>query len=148
MRAQLLSHVRLCATLLTVACQVPLSMRFSRQEYRSGLLCSYQYSHYSCYRKESLKLLELFFFSQQFPCYGEGELIKLWTLHLFAPEQGRHNESIAAALVLPAHGTSLQGLGSDSQFRKDTPSRGNDEERRILYVQSLLFLSFWFSVKL
>ena len=27
------------ATLWTVACQVPLSMGFSRQEYRSGLLC-------------------------------------------------------------------------------------------------------------
>ena len=33
------SHVRLCETLWTVACQVPLSMGFSRQEYRSGLLC-------------------------------------------------------------------------------------------------------------
>ena len=36
----LLSHfsrVRLCATTGTVACQAPLSMGFSRQEYRSGL---------------------------------------------------------------------------------------------------------------
>ena len=32
-----LSHVQLCATLWTVACQVPLSMGFSRQEYWSGL---------------------------------------------------------------------------------------------------------------
>ena len=32
-----LSHVRLFATLWTVACQVPLSMGFSRQEYWSGL---------------------------------------------------------------------------------------------------------------
>ena len=31
------SCVRLCATLWTVTCQAPLSMRFSRQEYRSGL---------------------------------------------------------------------------------------------------------------
>ena len=31
---------RLCVTLWTVACQAPLSMGFSRQEYRSGLLCS------------------------------------------------------------------------------------------------------------
>ena len=31
------SCVRLCATLWTVACQVPLSMGFSRQEYWSGL---------------------------------------------------------------------------------------------------------------
>ena len=37
MRAQLLSHVRLCATLLTVARQVPLCMGFSRQEYWSRL---------------------------------------------------------------------------------------------------------------
>ena len=37
-----LSHfscVQLCATLWTVACQTPLSMRFSRQEYWSGLPC-------------------------------------------------------------------------------------------------------------
>ena len=32
-----LSHVRLCTTLWTVACQVSLSMEFSRQEYWSGL---------------------------------------------------------------------------------------------------------------
>ena len=36
--AQLLSHVRLFVTLWTVACQAPLSMGFSRQEYWSGLL--------------------------------------------------------------------------------------------------------------
>ena len=36
--AQLLSHVWLCATPWTVAGQAPLSMRFSRQEYWSGLL--------------------------------------------------------------------------------------------------------------
>ena len=34
---KLLSHVRLFATLWTVARQAPLSMRFSRQEYWSGL---------------------------------------------------------------------------------------------------------------
>ena len=33
------SRVRLCATLWTVACQVPLSIGFSRQEYWSGLPC-------------------------------------------------------------------------------------------------------------
>ena len=33
------SHVQLCATLWTVACQAPLSMGFSRQEYWSGLPC-------------------------------------------------------------------------------------------------------------
>ena len=33
------SHVRLCVTLWTVACQIPLSMGFSRQEYWSGLTC-------------------------------------------------------------------------------------------------------------
>ena len=32
-----LSHVRLSATSRTVACQAPLSMEFSRQEYWSGL---------------------------------------------------------------------------------------------------------------
>ena len=32
------SHVQLFATAWTVACQVPLSMEFSRQEYWSGLL--------------------------------------------------------------------------------------------------------------
>ena len=31
--------VQLCATLWTVACQAPLFMGFSRQEYWSGLLC-------------------------------------------------------------------------------------------------------------
>ena len=31
------SRVRLCVTLQTVACQAPLSMGFSRQEYWSGL---------------------------------------------------------------------------------------------------------------
>ena len=31
------SHVHLFATLWTVACQAPLSMRFSKQEYWSGL---------------------------------------------------------------------------------------------------------------
>ena len=35
--AQLLSHVHLFATPWTVACQAPLSMEFSRQEYWSGL---------------------------------------------------------------------------------------------------------------
>ena len=35
--AQLLSHVQLFVTLWTVACQAPLSMGFSRQEYWSGL---------------------------------------------------------------------------------------------------------------
>ena len=33
----LLSHVQLCVTPWTVARQAPLSMEFSRQEYRSGL---------------------------------------------------------------------------------------------------------------
>ena len=33
------SHVRLFATLWTVAHQAPLSVGFSRQEYWSGLLC-------------------------------------------------------------------------------------------------------------
>ena len=33
------SHVQLFATSFTVACQAPLSMGFSRQEYWSGLLC-------------------------------------------------------------------------------------------------------------
>ena len=33
------SHVRLFATLWTVACQAPLYLGFSRQEYWSGLLC-------------------------------------------------------------------------------------------------------------
>ena len=37
MHAQLLSRARLFATLWTVACQAPLSMGFSRQEYWSGL---------------------------------------------------------------------------------------------------------------
>ena len=32
------SHVRLCMTLWTIACQAPLPMGFSRQEYWSGLL--------------------------------------------------------------------------------------------------------------
>ena len=32
-------HVQLCAALWTVACQAPLSMAFSRQEYWSGLPC-------------------------------------------------------------------------------------------------------------
>ena len=36
-RIQLLSHVRLFATPWAVACQAPLPMRFSRQEYWSGL---------------------------------------------------------------------------------------------------------------
>ena len=35
--AKSLSHVRLFATPWTVACQTPLSMGFSRQEYWSGL---------------------------------------------------------------------------------------------------------------
>ena len=34
------SHVLLFATLWTIACQAPLSMGFSRQEYWSGLPCS------------------------------------------------------------------------------------------------------------
>ena len=34
------SHVQLFATLWTVACQAPLSMGFSRQEYWSGLPCT------------------------------------------------------------------------------------------------------------
>ena len=38
--AQLLSGVRLFAILRTVACQAPLSVEFSKQEYRSGLLFS------------------------------------------------------------------------------------------------------------
>ena len=33
------SRIRLCATLWTIACQVPLSMGFSSQEYWSGLSC-------------------------------------------------------------------------------------------------------------
>ena len=33
------SHVRLCVTLWTAACQAPLSMGFSRQKYWSRLLC-------------------------------------------------------------------------------------------------------------
>ena len=37
--AKLLSCVPLCVTLWTAACQVPLSMGFSRQEYWSGLPC-------------------------------------------------------------------------------------------------------------
>ena len=39
MHAQLLSCVRLSVTLWTVACQAPLSVGFSRQEYWSGSPC-------------------------------------------------------------------------------------------------------------
>ena len=39
MRAKLFSYVELFATLWTAACQAPLSIRFSRQEYWSGLPC-------------------------------------------------------------------------------------------------------------
>ena len=39
MCACVLNHVQLFATLWTVAYQATLSMRFSRQEYWSGLLC-------------------------------------------------------------------------------------------------------------
>ena len=39
MCAQLLSHVQLFMTPWTIACQAPLSMGFSRQEYWSGLPC-------------------------------------------------------------------------------------------------------------
>ena len=35
----MLSHVRLFASLWIIACQVPLSMGFSRQQYWSGLPC-------------------------------------------------------------------------------------------------------------
>ena len=38
-RAKSLHGIQLCATLWTVALQAPLSMRFSRQEYWSGLPC-------------------------------------------------------------------------------------------------------------
>ena len=38
-KASCFSPVQLCATLWTAACQAPLSMEFSRQEYWSGLLC-------------------------------------------------------------------------------------------------------------
>ena len=37
MGVQSLSHVQLFATPWTIACQAPLSMEFSRQEYWSGL---------------------------------------------------------------------------------------------------------------
>ena len=40
MLCKLLSCVRFCATPWTVAHQAPVSMEFSRQEYRSGLPCS------------------------------------------------------------------------------------------------------------
>ena len=33
------SHIQLCATIWTTALQAPLFMRFSRQEYWTGLLC-------------------------------------------------------------------------------------------------------------
>ena len=39
MKSQLLSHVQLFATSGTITGQSPLSMEFSRQEYRSGLPC-------------------------------------------------------------------------------------------------------------
>ena len=39
MRAQPLNHVWLFVTPWTVTCQAPLSMQFSRQEFRSGLPC-------------------------------------------------------------------------------------------------------------
>ena len=39
-RACVLGHIRLFATLWNVACQAPLSMGFSRQEYWSGLPCN------------------------------------------------------------------------------------------------------------
>ena len=39
MHAQSLSHVQLFVTLWTVACQDPLSIGFSRQDYWSGLPC-------------------------------------------------------------------------------------------------------------
>ena len=38
-----LSHVQLCATLWTVACQAPLSMGFYMQEYWSGLPCPWDF---------------------------------------------------------------------------------------------------------
>ena len=39
LHATSLSHVRICATLWTAACQGTLSVGFPRQEYWSGLLC-------------------------------------------------------------------------------------------------------------
>ena len=43
---QLLNHIWLLATTWTVACQIPLSMGFSRQEYWSGLPFSSPIDHY------------------------------------------------------------------------------------------------------
>ena len=41
MHACVLSHVQLCVTLCTVACQAPLSMAFSRQKYWGGVAISF-----------------------------------------------------------------------------------------------------------
>ena len=46
--AQLLSHAWLFAVSWTVACQAPLSLEFSRQEYWSGLAFSSRPRHWSC----------------------------------------------------------------------------------------------------
>ena len=43
---ELLSHVQLIVTPWTVACQAPLSMEFSRQEYWSGLPFCFMLTHY------------------------------------------------------------------------------------------------------
>ena len=54
--ACVLSRVWLFATLWTVACQAPLSMGFSRQEYWSGLPCPHQ-GDFPCQRIKPMSLV-------------------------------------------------------------------------------------------
>ena len=75
--AQLLSCVQLFATLWTVVCQAPLSMRFSRQEYWSGLPFPTPFKLFLCL---------LFVVALGFRCWlwvffscGEWGLILLWS---------------------------------------------------------------------
>ena len=60
-----LSHVRLFATPWTVACQSPLSMKFSRQEYWSGLPFPSPGDLLDPGMERLLQILYLFFLSHQ-----------------------------------------------------------------------------------
>ena len=147
-----LSRVQLFATLWTVACQAPLSMRFSRQEYWSGLPCPLRgcswsrdqthVSYISCIDRQLL-------YHQHHHSSNRVSPVFLWWL--LQTSQGRAILLEAASFPLqgfcpPSH--SVQSLPLHSPQSPSPHPQLNPLSRLLSMAYRLSLASFSFKIKI
>ena len=123
------SRVRLCAIPWTLACEAPLSMEFSRQEYWSGLLCPTHICKIKKYKTAKDMKIEYRLW-QKYPYYKHKmkvtqSCLTLWPHRLYSPWNSLGQNTGVSSLSL------LQGI-----FPTQGSNPGLPHCRQILYQLS------------